>query len=126
MPTLRVLAECTDREANDVLAVVDAHRGYWFQQSFRRRPDGSLQTSAPPLRTLAADLATAPQATIVGFGASRLQDEAAPPEVARLLEPPALAPIAAALAPSWSPWLASDLLEPLYLREPAVTLPPSP
>ena len=126
MPTLRVLAECADREAKHVLAVVDALHGYWFQQTFRRRSDGTLEMVAPPLRTPVGDLAAAPQATIVGFGVSRLQESVAAEGAARLLEPPALAPIAAALAPRWSRWRGSDLLQPLYLRQPAVSLPRSP
>jgi tRNA threonylcarbamoyladenosine biosynthesis protein TsaB len=126
LPTLRVIAECAGEETSDVVAVVDAHRGYWFHQAFRRGEDGTLEFSAPPHRTLAADLDTTPQSTIAGFGAASLRDHLEQRLGVKLLEPPALAPIAAALASSWSTWQASDLLAPLYLREPAVTPPPSP
>jgi tRNA threonylcarbamoyladenosine biosynthesis protein TsaB len=123
MPTLRVLAEAS-AGADRVIATVDARRGEWFLQAFRRAATG-LDAEAPPLLVRAEDLLafTTPPCDLIGFGAARLA-AAAGLDPSRVYEPPPLAGIAARLATAWSEWDAALLTEPLYLR-PAPTTPPT-
>jgi tRNA threonylcarbamoyladenosine biosynthesis protein TsaB len=118
MPTLRVLAEASDPEAERVIAVVDALRGEWFAQVFERRPElveeGPARIlGAGAVRELAAE-------TVIGFGASRLIADLDGPRL-RAMEPPPLAALAARLAAGWLTWDPALLTQPLYLRPPPTT-----
>jgi len=117
LPSLTVLAAAAPPDADSVLAVVDALRGEWFAQPFRR---GSPPTPLAAARIVpAGELAALGGDCVIGFGVERLR-EVLP--ATRLCAAPPLAPHAARLAPllpeAWDPTL---LTRPLYLREPAVT-----
>lgn len=115
-PTLRVIATSAPRAPGVIAAAVNAMRGEWFVERFADgEPPPSLGSpeivAASELSRLAAD-------RLVGFGISRLPRDGGPPA----LEPPPLA--AAALELAWREgldWDAGQLVEPLYLREPATT-----
>lgn len=130
VPTLEALAFHGARTTGParIAAAVDALRGEWFVQTFDAAPD-----AAPEPRDEARILgpgalaALAPDA-VVGFGVGRLADDAgwtgAGTGAVRLVEGTALAGdllrLAALRLPAWD---ASDLIHPLYLRPPAVSLP---
>jgi tRNA threonylcarbamoyl adenosine modification protein YeaZ len=118
IPTLRVLAEAAPGAR--ALAVVDALRGEWFVQRFRRRPlpepEGEVERVRP------RELRWAPGDALVGFGAGELA-AAAGIEEGEVVIPPPLAAIAARMAASWRDWDPIALTEPLYLR-PAPTMRP--
>jgi tRNA threonylcarbamoyladenosine biosynthesis protein TsaB len=114
LPTLDVLRLAAPPTARRVVSVVDALRGEWFVKVFE---DGSAEETAE-LRT-AAQIATLEPDCVVGHGTTALRDEL--PDSTQTVEGPELAPLAlrfvAQNAPEWSP---ATLLEPLYLRPPAV------
>ncbi len=119
VPTLETLAVFAAEQGapGPVVAVVDALRGEWFAQAFDL-PAGAAPAARGEARILApAAIARLEPATVVGFGAGRV-------DPARALEPDELAPAAlhlAALRPiAWDP---GTLSAPLYLRPPAVSLP---
>lgn len=100
-------------------AVVDALRGEWFVQTFR---DGLAGDPVPTPRILSTEALGALEVEgWIGYG-----DPAKPPDgaTARWSTPGNLAgELLTALEPSSLDWDPSTLLEPLYLRGPAVTLP---
>ncbi len=134
LPSLRVLAAHawerleSGESASTLVSAIDALRGEWFAQPHRatapgRVPEPVAAAAIVPVSRLAG---WAP-GTLVGFGVERL---AAAEGLAdglaglRILEAGPLAPTAARLAPLLPEcWNAELLTDPLYLREPAVTLP---
>lgn len=135
--TLEILAAAgadATEPGGRTVAVVDVLRGEWAAQPFTAgRPPVAL---AEPERLPAAELARFRPAVYVGFGVEALEELTRAPEQppdlphdepdrgSRLLEPPALAPVAARLAVDHPPtWDAGLLVRPLYFRPPAVTLP---
>lgn len=128
LPALPALALAAEH-AGVVVAVVDALRGDWSAQAFRRDPAGSLLPLGEPDLVPAAALPAlarteAQQAIVTGFGVSRLDQLPGWPADLRLVEAGPLAAAAARLAADpamdWDPAL---LTAPLYARPPAVTLP---
>lgn len=118
LPTLQVLAAVASGDA-PVLAVVDALRGEWFAQPFA--PGMPPMPLAEARIVPAAHLDAFGAAAVVGFGVERLRTSLS---AARLIEATGLAAHAARLAPHVAPaWDPALLCRPLYLREPAVTLP---
>ncbi len=107
-----------------IIAVVDALRGNVYVQAFRG--DSQVEAIDEPRRLPATELPTLyPEATLVV--ASRAEGTPVPvdwPDTTQRLAAPPLASPAARLAHSLStPWDASKLAFPLYLRAPAVSLP---
>lgn len=111
-----------------VVAAVDALRGEWFLQPFRIAPGSAPRPTAEARCLAPSDLrglgAGDGADLLVGFGAARLAELAGLPPDWRVVEPEALAGVAAEVALTrgltWSPDL---VCEPLYLRPPAVTRP---
>ena len=118
VPTLVVLSYSVAAEPGPVLAVVDALRGEWFTQRFELA--GSDRDAGKVHRCTTEELPRLGPATVVGFGVERLAATLQSPEFT-LFEAGPLAGHAALLAPRWSRWEASELLQPMYLREPAAT-----
>lgn len=129
-PTLPILAAAgagTDggnlEGETEIVAAVDAMRGDWMIQRFREiggdTPAG-LEPVRAPERVPTTELAAAKPCRLVGFGVSELElGEGIVP-----VEPPPLAPIAAAFASSHElPWDPGLLTAPVYFRPPAVTVP---
>jgi len=117
--TMRVLAASIGKSDGTVVAAVDALRSEWFVQRFDS--SSSLRPTTDIHRVPVGHLVDFAPATLVGFGVANLHLE--PPDSGlELVEAGALAPTAASLAASWTEWKASDLLEPLYLRAPAVSV----
>lgn len=118
LPTLEVLATAARPEGPErVVAAVDALRGEWHLQPFAA---GSPPLAEAPARCLpAAALAALAPCRVVGFGVEALAGagivttEPGPlaPALLRLVH---LAPVG---------WELAALLNPLYLRAPAVTPP---
>lgn len=109
-------------EGDEWLAVVDALRGEWFVQPFRRGGDGGLVATDEPRRIAAGAAADLPL-RLVGVGAARLLAvRPAAGSEATALEPGPLSPAVAAAASlgRWT-WDPSPLAHPLYLRPAAVT-----
>lgn len=135
LSTLRVLAFCAvenlaSQEAPSspsqpmIVAVVDALRGNVYVQAFR----GDPQTEAldEPRCLPAAELpANYPEANVVvAFGTDPAPGRLGWPDTTLWVGAPPLASPAARLAQDLStPWDASTLAFPLYLRAPAVSLP---
>ncbi|HEX9940474.1 MAG TPA: tRNA (adenosine(37)-N6)-threonylcarbamoyltransferase complex dimerization subunit type 1 TsaB [Thermoanaerobaculia bacterium] len=127
LPSLQALAAAVPPEVEGtVVAAVDALRGEWSAQAFAAgpvpRPLGEMDlVPGPELPRLAGGR---PPAVVVGFGVLRLAGLPGWPAGPRLIEPGALAPIAAhlAVAPGveWNPDL---LVSPIYSRPPAISLP---
>lgn len=116
-PTHLALAAAAPAGVPRIDALVDALRGEWFVERFAGgEPPRSL---APPAIVAAAALRELDGDCVIGFGAESLDlGDAA----ARRITPPPLA--AAALGLAWRGalrWSADDLVQPLYLREPATT-----
>ncbi|HVR30064.1 MAG TPA: tRNA (adenosine(37)-N6)-threonylcarbamoyltransferase complex dimerization subunit type 1 TsaB [Thermoanaerobaculia bacterium] len=118
MPTLRVLAEAA--AADRVVAAVDALRGEWFVQAFRRRT--ALEPEGPPELLRPEGLRVPEGAVLVGFDVGRLA-AAAGLDAVRVVVPEALAPVAARLAARWPEWDPALLCAPLYLRPAPATAP---
>lgn len=117
--------------ASRVVALVDVLRGEWAARPYRAGWPPVPEGEAERLRT--AELARFAPCTFIGFGLGALEDEGALVGLPRdellrhdlLRHPPGcLAPVAARLAlehpPGWEP---ERLVEPIYFRPPAVTLP---
>jgi tRNA threonylcarbamoyladenosine biosynthesis protein TsaB len=128
--TFEALALAAPPEAGEVLALVDALRGEWFTQRWRRGAGLQAEAVAGPVRSpLAATGLFEGVSLAVGFGvaeavAAGVADGslAAPPDLC--FEVPQLADnVARAAAAGRWPWDAGLLTRPLYLRPPAVTLP---
>lgn len=128
-PTLPILAAAgvgTDAPAledgKEIVAAVDAMRGDWMIQRFRRLGDGpeGLESVGAAERVPAAELRSAKPCRLVGFGVPELElGEGIEP-----VEPGLLAPIASAFASSHElPWDPGHLTAPVYFRAPAVTVP---
>ncbi len=118
VPTLEILAAWTaEGAAGTIVAAVDALRGEWFVQTFE---DGEppRATGAPRCVAARAIDELAP-CRVVGFGVGAL---GGPGVDARPVD--TLAPAIVRLA-AWRPleWRPADLLDPLYLRQPAVSRP---
>ena len=118
IPTTRVLAASIQDSHGPVVAAVDALRSEWFVQRFDSA--ASLHPSTGIDRLSAKDLVAFAPAIVVGFGVSDLRHRL-PDCGLQFAEAGALAPSAAILAASWSRWSWNDLLDPLYLRAPAVS-----
>ncbi|HVR97520.1 MAG TPA: tRNA (adenosine(37)-N6)-threonylcarbamoyltransferase complex dimerization subunit type 1 TsaB [Thermoanaerobaculia bacterium] len=125
--TLHVLAASVLDEGT-VIAAVDALRGDWSAQAFTGAP---LRYPSTEMELVAGGdlprLAGGGPAVVVGFGVSRLGELPGWPAEIALLEAGPLAPAAVRLLASatvagieWEPDL---LVDPLYSRPPAVTLP---
>lgn len=125
VPSFLALAETVERSAKDqrVVAIVDALRGEWFAQEFAAGSEPPLAVGEPRFLDREGLLALAP-ALVVGFGAEQVLGGAAAPAGLTLREPPPLAAACLAIAARWSePWEVRTLVNPLYLRPPAVTIP---
>jgi tRNA threonylcarbamoyladenosine biosynthesis protein TsaB len=129
LPALAYQAFEADHEG-PVLSVVDAVRGGWFVQPFRRDRDGAgvPRALADPQRREAEALpavAAEHGCTLVwGFGAHRLEAAATWAEGTGFREPMPLAAAGARLALAAPElWHRDRLTAPLYLRAPAATLP---
>lgn len=127
--TLEALALAAPSGAGEIATLVDALRGEWFVQRWRRGPGLEAEALDSPRVT------TAEGALADGFagvsGAVRLVGDAAerfaiaaglPAAIALAAEPLADSVACAAGLGRWE-WEASRLRAPLYLRAPAVTLP---
>ena len=136
LPSLRVLAEharerrnasqslgalAESRAPRAWIGAVDALRGEWYMQSFSGvalTPEGEAAIVS------AAALAARAPATVCGFGVAALAAREGWPADCEALEADSVAATAARLAPNLPElWDAQLLTAPLYLREPAVTLP---
>lgn len=131
VPTLEVLALHGARTVGPgrIAAAVDALRGEWFVQLFDAAPDAPPTPRGEARILGAAELAALGADAVAGFGAGRLAHDpawtgAGGTGAVRLLDAASLAPDALRLAALRPPaWDASELIHPLYLRPPAVTLP---
>lgn len=122
LATLRVLAASAPDWEGTVVGAVDGLRGEWFLQPFRGGP--APAPLAEPRLVPAADLACFGPCLVVGFGAEALASRVAGGAPVRGREARPLAAAALKLASlDPPPWNAEDLIRPLYLRPPAVTLP---
>lgn len=135
LPTLDVLAasvatpgngEPQVQPASRVVALVDVLRGEWAARPYRAGWPPVPEAEAERLAT--AELARFAPCTFVGFGLGALGEEEALAGLQRLdllrPEPRPLAPVVARLALDHPPaWEADRLVEPIYFRPPAVTLP---
>lgn len=114
-------------DVNDTVTVaVDALRGELFAQTFRRGPGpGEPAPQGEARLYTAAELLEAP-GRLAGFGLRPLFEKAgAALEADRLGgEPPPLAAEAIPLLPHLA-WDPASLIQPIYFRPPAVTLPNS-
>lgn len=122
LPTLPVLALAArdlamGNPSGQVIAAVDALRGEYLAQTFE--VGATLRGLGQPRLMTAAELLAA-GLPVIGFGISALSTEEA--DARRLLEPPPLAAIALRLlrGAAWDP---GRLVQPIYFRAPAVTLP---
>lgn len=127
LPTLPVLALWgLGEKAMEVTVAIDALRGDFYAQVFQRGDaPGELRPQGEARLYTAAELALSP-GRLVGFGLGELLAKAGvevPPEKLAP-EPPALAPLAFALIPNLD-WDPARLIQPIYFRAPAVTLPKS-
>ena len=127
LPTLPVLALWgLGERAMEVTVAIDALRGDFYAQVFQRgNSPGELLPQGEARLYTAAELALSP-GRLVGFGLGELLAKAGavvPPEKLAP-EPPALAPLAFALLPGID-WEPGRLIQPIYFRAPAVTLPKS-
>lgn len=135
VPTLEVLAfhgaGATRPAGGHVAAAVDALRDEWFVQLFETAPRRAPAARADAAIVGPEGLAALRPDVVVGFGIRRLAENpdwiaacGAGAGGAHLLEATSLAGDALRLAatrpPAWDP---SELVHPLYLRPPAVTLP---
>jgi tRNA threonylcarbamoyladenosine biosynthesis protein TsaB len=112
-PTLDVLALAAS-VAGRTVAAVDALRGQWFVRVF----DDGLADGPAAIRTPEELAALAPQ-RLVGQQVERLRS--ALPAAVELVEAGDLAPVALTWARRFAdPWDPATLLEPLYLRPPAI------
>lgn len=113
--TLEVLAAVAAGHEHCV-ACVDALRGHWFVQRFERG-----RAASPPQRLAADDLVGWPSTVWVGVGIGSVDLSG------ERIEPPLLAPLAASLIASGELELdPQTLTKPLYLQDPALTLPNAP
>ena len=134
LPSLRVLAE-HGRERRGAanashawIGTVDALRDEWYMQSFaEERAAGETRALVPhgdAAIVAASVLAARAPATVCGFGVRALAARDGWPAQCEALEADGVAATAARLAPTLPGlWDAALLTVPLYLREPAVTLP---
>ncbi len=121
LSSLQVLAASSGFTEGQITAVVDALRGEWCGRRFEL---GREQPRACGNRFLASAAELAKHPRLIGFGITRLAEDSAWPGGAELLEPPPLAATAARLAATLAkPWANARLLQPIYFRPPAVTLP---
>lgn len=113
LPTLEILTLAAPASARRVLAVVNAMRGEWFYQlSIDGRAQGRAEIAGPDA------LAALEPEVVVGHGLDALGQ--ALPDVERAAAGE-LAPLALHHAgPPTFDWDAARLLEPLYLRPPAI------
>lgn len=112
--------------ADTVTVAVDALRGELFAQTFRRGPGpGEPAPQGEARLYTAAELLEAP-GRLAGFGLLPLFEKAGVALPADRLgpEPPPLAAEALALLPHLD-WDPASLIQPVYFRPPAVTLPKS-
>ncbi len=134
LPSLRVLAEHGRERRRDAAAprrwigAVDALRGEWYAQAFEAGAPAaggfSLVARDGAAIVAAAALAVRTPATVCGFGVAALAARDGWPPGCEALEAEGVAATAARLAPALPElWDADLLTAPLYLREPAVTLP---
>lgn len=123
LPTLAVLAAAAPAGPARVVAAVDALRGEWFVQTFA--PGEAPEPLEEPRLLAAGELGRLAPCTLVGFGVEKALSDAGSPEGLVPRDPGPLAGAALRLThrrqPVWDPGL---LTRPLYLRPPAVTLPP--
>lgn len=132
IPTLPVLAlsRLDDLPGGEVLAAVDAMRGDWMVQSFRLPTQDAAEATGWPTALGDSrlesqdDLAQHGQTPVVGFELPRLEGLETHPA-------PPLAPVAArwlshpSVADASTTWQPERLIDPIYFRPPAVTLPRS-
>ncbi len=121
LPTLEVLGHSVASEQGPLLAVVDALRGEWFTQRFDSSDSG--REAGTVRRCRSEEIGALGPATVVGFGLEPLA-RCLQSQHLTLHEATPLAKHAARMASTWSQWEVSDLLQPMYLREPATTPPP--
>jgi len=116
LSTLEALAWRSAAGSGEVVAAVDALRGEWFVQRFRRDAEATPLEDARRITPERDDLGDAD--LLVGFDAGRVAGAHGIPH----LEPDHLAAEVARLA-SLDQWLwdADKLSHPLYLRPPATT-----
>jgi len=113
VPTLDVLRLAAPSGSKRTVTVVDALRGEWFTRLF---VDGQSVQEARIISVTELDQLNPD--CVVGHGAAGLA--AALPGV-RIVDSPELAPLALRfLCEQAVPWSESTLLDPLYLRPPAV------
>jgi len=114
LPTLEVLGLSLSQGPEPVAALVNALRGEWFVQLFA---DG--ESLSPPEIVSASALADLGASRWVGHGIESL--DAVVPNAVELLPAGELAPLALGLLDkSVTDWSEATLLEPLYLRPPAI------
>ena len=135
LPSLRVLAEHGRERAGEAgrarswIGAVDALRGEWYMQAFDEEAPAAGRPGAlvphDVAAIVAADvLAARRPATVCGFGVGAIAARDGWPADCEALEAENVASTAARLAPTLPElWDAQLLTAPLYLREPAVTLP---
>lgn len=114
IPTLEVLALAAPAAATRVVTVVDALRGEWFSQLLT---DGVVAGEAAILSP--EQIASLAPDVVVGHDLGRLADVL--PSHIDTVEPAELAPLALQFALQRPiDWAPATLLEPLYLRPPAI------
>lgn len=122
--TLACLAAAAPGAEQPILATVQALRGTWFAQRFG--PGSWPQAIGDPSRALPQELGSLAFGTLVGHGVGALARDLGL-DVEAVLDPGPLASVAALLAARHPPEWSSDLLtRPLYLSDPAVTVPGRP
>lgn len=113
-----------DDGTHEVMVAVDALRGDFYAQLFwRGEADGEVLPVAEAKLYSAAELALCP-GRLAGFGLAELLGKAGVevPEAKLAPEPPPLAEHAIALLAGLD-WDPAHLIQPIYFRPPAVTLP---
>lgn len=114
LSTLEVLGQTMPAGDEPIAAVVDALRGEWFVQLF-----AAGEALGPPQIVAASALGTLGAKRLVGHGTAAL--ESVLPDSVHLLPAGKLAPLALGLLTRVGfEWSAATLLEPLYLRPPAI------
>ena len=114
LPTLEVMGLTVSSGGEPVAALVDALRGEWFAQLF-----ANGEALGPPKISAISALSELGAQRFIGHGIEALENEL--PDASELISAGELAPLALGLlGDALLEWSPATLLEPLYLRPPAI------